>query len=88
MTDDRDRKLCPATPEEIDRLVRTYGLTGGEAKLAAALAAGTSLADYADAVSINVGTARWYLKQALQKTGTHRQSELIRRISGDDTQLG
>jgi len=63
-----------------ERLARTFGLTGAEAKLAAALAAGTSLVDYAGAARITVGTARWYLKQALAKTGAHRQSELVRHV--------
>jgi len=63
-----------------DHLARTFGLTGAEAKLAAALAAGTSLTDYADAARITIGTARWYLKQALAKTGAHRQSELVRHV--------
>ena len=61
-------------------LARTFGLTGAEAKLAAALATGTSLTDYADAARITIGTARWYLKQALAKTGAHRQSELVRHV--------
>ena len=63
-----------------DQLARTFGLTGAEAKLAAALATGTSLTDYADAARITIGTARWYLKQALAKTGAHRQSELVRHV--------
>jgi DNA-binding CsgD family transcriptional regulator len=63
-----------------DHLARTFGLTGAEAKLAAALATGTSLSDYAGAARITIGTARWYLKQALAKTGAHRQSELVRHV--------
>jgi DNA-binding CsgD family transcriptional regulator/PAS domain-containing protein len=63
-----------------DHLARTFGLTGAEAKLAAALATGTSLTDYADAARITIGTARWYLKQALAKMGAHRQSELVRHV--------
>jgi len=63
-----------------DQLARTFGLTGAEAKLAAALATGTSLTDYAGAARITIGTARWYLKQALAKTGAHRQSELVRHV--------
>ena len=63
-----------------DHLARTFGLTGAEAKLAAALATGTSLVDYAGAARITIGTARWYLKQALAKTGAHRQSELVRHV--------
>jgi len=63
-----------------DHLARTFGLTGAEARLAAALATGTSLTDYAGTARITIGTARWYLKQALAKTGAHRQSELVRHV--------
>ena len=63
-----------------DRLAEAFGLTGAEAKLAAALATGTSLSAYAEAAQITIGTARWYLKQALAKTGAHRQSELVRHV--------
>jgi DNA-binding CsgD family transcriptional regulator len=62
------------------RLCRVYGLTPAEAKLAAALAGGATLGQYADHASIKIGTARWYLKQVLAKTGVHRQSELIRNV--------
>jgi DNA-binding CsgD family transcriptional regulator len=63
-----------------DRLARVYGLTPAEAKLAAALAGGSSLGAYADNARITIGTARWYLKQVLAKTGAHRQSDLVRQV--------
>jgi DNA-binding CsgD family transcriptional regulator len=69
-----------AVPLPAERLASAFGLTSAEAKLAAALATGTSLSDYADAAQITIGTARWYLKQALAKTGAHRQSELVRHV--------
>jgi DNA-binding CsgD family transcriptional regulator/PAS domain-containing protein len=73
---DPDRAV--AMPAE--RLARVYGLTPAEAKLAAALAGGSSLGAYADNARITIGTARWYLKQVLAKTGAHRQSELVRQV--------
>ena len=73
---DPDRAV--AMPAE--HLVRVYGLTLAEAKLAAALAGGSSLGAYADNARITIGTARWYLKQVLAKTGAHRQSELVRQV--------
>jgi DNA-binding CsgD family transcriptional regulator len=63
-----------------ERLARAFGFTTAEARLAAALATGTSLTDYAEAAQITIGTARWYLKQALAKTNSHRQSELVRCV--------
>lgn len=64
------------------RLMQCFGFTAAEARLAAALAGGTSLAEYAESAQITLGTARWYLKQALSKSGTHRQSELMRQVVG------
>lgn len=70
-----DPEATPEVPPA--RIARLLGLTGAEARLAAALAGGTSLADYAEAAGITEGTARWTLKQALAKTGTDRQSAFV-----------
>jgi len=59
-----------------------FGLTLAEARLAVALCHGMSVSDYADARGISVGTARVQLKQALAKTQTHRQADLVRQIAG------
>lgn len=57
-----------------------FGLTLTEAHLAASLAAGGTVSDFAAARGIAEGTARLHLKRILAKTGTGRQSELVRRI--------
>jgi DNA-binding CsgD family transcriptional regulator/PAS domain-containing protein len=61
----------------VERIARLLHLTPAEARLAAALAAGASLAEYAERASITPSTARWTLKQVLAKTGTEKQSALI-----------
>ncbi|WP_206245370.1 helix-turn-helix transcriptional regulator [Novosphingobium terrae] len=61
-------------------LAMLFGLTMTEAALAASLAAGGSVSDFAVARGIAEGTARLHLKRVLAKTGTGRQSELVRRI--------
>lgn len=66
-----------AAPADLARLFR---LTGAEAQLAAALAAGTTLSDYAARRGITVGTARIQLKQLFGKTGTGRQADLVRLV--------
>lgn len=63
-----------------EELKRVHGLTAAEARLAAALLRGLSLRAYATEARITENTARWQLKQILSKTGTHRQSDLIRLI--------
>ena len=75
----RDPEFEPRLPAEI--LSQLYGLTPAEARLAVALAGGKPLKDYAEAAEITVGTARWTLKQVMDKTDTRRQSELVRLLS-------
>lgn len=57
-----------------------FGLTTAEATLAASLAAGSSVSEFAEARGVAEGTARLHLKRVLAKTGAGRQSELVRRI--------
>jgi DNA-binding CsgD family transcriptional regulator len=59
-----------------------YGLTAAEGRVAARLAAGTSLGEIADALGIRTSTARNHLKRIFEKTGTHRQGELVRLLNG------
>ena len=51
------------------------------AKLAAALLQGLTPCDYADAHGISQNTVKTQMKQVLAKTQTHRQSELIQRLT-------
>jgi len=55
----------PVDPADLGEL---FGLTQAEARLAVALAAGTSLAHYSEERGISVGTARNQLKRVLSKT--------------------
>ncbi|MBR0798731.1 helix-turn-helix transcriptional regulator [Bradyrhizobium jicamae] len=58
-------------------LVATFELTPAQARLAAILARGGSVEDAAQATGISTATARNHLKAIFQKTGTHRQAELV-----------
>ena len=74
----------PERSEEIDPklLAGCLNLAPREAALAVLLARGADLAEAAAVLRIGLGTARWYLKRVLEKTHTHRQSELIRVLAG------
>jgi len=63
-----------------EMLIRLYGLTRGEAGLAARLVQGQSIEDAAAALFISPHTARTHLKRIFMKTDTHRQTELVVRI--------
>jgi DNA-binding CsgD family transcriptional regulator len=64
-----------------EQLSRAFGLTPGEAQLAAALSSGTSLQDAADELGIGNETARTRLKGVFAKTGVNRQTALIALIA-------
>lgn len=57
---------------------RLLGVTGAEAALVATLVDGGTVEQHAQRRGISAGTVRCQLKQVLAKTGTHRQSALVR----------
>lgn len=61
-----------------DAWARLLGITGAEAALLATLVLGGTLEQHAQRRGVSPGTVRCQLKQLLAKTGTHRQSELVR----------
>lgn len=63
--------------QDSDIVKQGLGLTAAEAKLAAQLGAGTTLADAASELGIAFHTARTQLKHIFAKTGARRQSKLV-----------
>ena len=61
-------------------LISVYGLTRGEAALAAKLVQGKSIEVAAGELCISGHTARTHLKRIFMKTDTHRQPELLLRM--------
>jgi len=54
-----------------------FALSPAEARLVAHLFAGASLRSSAKALGVTYETVRGHLKSVFQKTGTHRQAELV-----------
>jgi DNA-binding CsgD family transcriptional regulator len=71
----------------VTALAAAFGLTGAEARVLAALLEGLSVSDTAARHQISVNTVRWHLKRLFEKTGTNRQSELIRLASNAVPQI-
>jgi len=65
-------------PGKAELLRECLGLTGGAAALLAALAGDDDLQTYAARAGITIHTARFHLRTALSRTGTHSQAELVR----------
>jgi DNA-binding CsgD family transcriptional regulator/PAS domain-containing protein len=63
-----------------DVLPATYGLTRAESCVAVRLFEGLSLAETADAHGVSKETVRQQLKSIFEKTGTRRQSELLKLL--------
>ena len=74
-----DASCVPVPP--LEALREIYGLTPAEARLLSALAVGDSVREAAGRLGIREQTARTALKSVLHKTGTRRQSELIRLVT-------
>lgn len=63
-----------------EQLQHMFGLFPGEAKLLARLTAGETVTQAAGNLGLTHESARQYLKSVFAKTGTHRQSELLRKV--------
>jgi len=74
--DDPERRL----PDDGGWLREMFGLTCAEARVAARLADGLSLAEIADEAGVQVNSVRFHVKRVLQKTATRRQAELVRLL--------
>jgi DNA-binding CsgD family transcriptional regulator len=77
----------PETAVRLDprAVARLYGLSPGEARLAAALASGSTVEGYARAAGLSVNTVRWRLRQIRAKTGCARQADLVRLLTAGAT---
>ncbi len=73
-----DQTLAPEIDETA--LIRLYGFTEAEARVAAAVACGDGPEELADQLGVSVHTVRTQLKAAMRKTGTRRQSALARAV--------
>lgn len=59
-------------------LRRLFSLTESEAEVVLRIARGPALSAVAEELCLSVATVKTHLQHAYQKTGTHRQSELVR----------
>jgi DNA-binding CsgD family transcriptional regulator len=71
----------PADPAQ--RLRLAYGLTASEACFAVEIAKGDGKRAAAERRGISFATARTHLSRIFEKTGVHRQAELVRLVLGD-----
>lgn len=73
---DPERRAKPPTVQIKD----AFGLTAAEAGFAVEILKGDGIQAAADRLAITRSTARTHLSHVFEKTGTHRQSELVRLL--------
>ena len=61
-------------------LEQLFGLTPAESRMAASIASGSTVCEYATEAGITEETARFRLKQVTGKMGVHRQADLVRMV--------
>jgi DNA-binding CsgD family transcriptional regulator len=71
------RGLDDPTDKAAEALRNLFGLTPSEARVVIALAQGQALEEIATRYSIGIGTVRTHLKNAMSKTATNRQPQLV-----------
>jgi DNA-binding CsgD family transcriptional regulator len=73
---DPESRLPPAG----ELLRRLYGLTAAETRVAAGLVDAKGLADLGEKLGVSRATVCTHLQRVYEKTGTHRQGELVRLV--------
>ena len=77
LPDDYDADVLEAMLRE------NYGLTPSEIRTSVGLLSNSGLAAVAEHTGVSVETVRFHMKRIFSKTGTRRQSELVRVIAND-----
>ena len=70
-----------AVPSAMESMSRLYGLTPGELRVLAAVSEFDGISAVADAVGISQATVKTHLQRVFAKTGTNRQTELIKLVA-------
>jgi DNA-binding CsgD family transcriptional regulator len=76
-----DDPVGPGRQTRLSLLSQAYRFTESEMRLLEKLVGGYSLSEIADARQLSLETIRTQLKSLFSKTGTHRQSDLVRLVS-------
>jgi DNA-binding CsgD family transcriptional regulator len=76
------RKRSPASPPSLEALATLYGLTASEVRVLDAVMKVSGVRALADLLGSSQGTVKTHLQNLFRKTGTARQSELVKLIAG------
>ncbi|GAB3279948.1 helix-turn-helix transcriptional regulator [Parahaliea aestuarii] len=75
------------SPVNSEVLTDVYGFTRKEAAVASLIGAGLSLNQVADDLTVSVNTVKTHLRGIYEKTGFHRQSQIVALLSNSSVKL-
>ncbi|MCK1393933.1 helix-turn-helix transcriptional regulator [Bradyrhizobium sp. 1] len=76
------RRTSPASPPPLEALAKQYNLTASETRVLDGMAKVSGVRALADLLGLSQATVKTHLHNVFRKTGTARQGELIKLISG------
>ena len=76
------RKTAPDAPPPLKSIAKLYKLTAGEVRVLDAVLKVTGIKAMAEMLGVSQATVRTHLHNVFQKTGTRRQSELVKLVAG------
>ena len=76
------RRTAPNAPPPLEALARLYNLTAGEMRVLDAVLRERGVKAMAEALGLSQGTVKTHLHHVFRKTGTARQSDLVKLVAG------
>jgi DNA-binding CsgD family transcriptional regulator len=76
------RKTSPASPPSLEALAKLYKLTASEIRVIDAVVKVSGVKALAEALGLTQATVKTHLHNVFRKTGTARQSELVKLVAG------
>jgi DNA-binding CsgD family transcriptional regulator len=75
------RKASPETPSAMETVAKLYGLTASELRVLQSVMELGVIRKVADSLGISEATVKTHLQHLFEKTGTRRQSDLIKLVA-------
>jgi DNA-binding NarL/FixJ family response regulator len=76
------RKMAPNAPPPLEAIARQYNLLPSEVRVLDAVAKIQGVKELADFLGVSQATVKTHLHNLFRKTGTRRQSELVKLVAG------
>ncbi|WP_247319815.1 LuxR C-terminal-related transcriptional regulator [Bradyrhizobium sp. 21] len=76
------RKTSPASPPPLEALAKLYKLTASEIRVLDAVIKVSGVKALAEALGLTQATVKTHLHNVFRKTGTARQSDLVKLVAG------